>query len=42
MTIKLIKSDSKDIVLQKIYILSKCCSFELFIHQRTLNKFWFS
>ncbi len=30
--IKLLKSDSKDIMLQKISISNKCCSFELSIH----------
>lgn len=32
------KSDSKDIMLCKIDILNKCCSFELSIHQRIQKK----
>jgi len=38
--IQLFRSDSKDIfvMLQIIYISSKCWSFELSIHQRILNK----
>ncbi len=36
--IKLIKSDSKDIYLQIIFILNKCCFFLLFIHQTIQKK----
>ncbi len=37
--IKLIKSDSKDVYnVPKYSISSKCCSFELSIHQRILKK----
>ncbi len=37
--IQFIKRDSKTfIMLQKISVLNKCCSCELSIHQRRLNK----
>jgi len=34
---KLIKTDSKDIMLQKISVSNKCCSFELSINERMLK-----
>ncbi len=36
--IKLIKSESENTYNVKNFILNKCCSFELFIYQRTLEK----
>jgi len=35
--IHLIKSESKDFSMAN-YVSNKCCSFELFIHQRNLKK----
>jgi len=38
----LIKSDSKDIYnVTKYYTSNKCCSFELSIHQRIMNKHFY-